>query len=641
MLPDATLERKWDVSTPALESLSLHLSTLWMHQGDWGSWLALIKALVDASIHQCSIGNLTRAITHLAPLLMGTLRAASGHATHHQTIPTSFLNALLDITLSVPLRFAALEPVKPADANGESTSDALYAASMVQHYHLVDALFIDDLPLFTQHLTLALSRALLSKQSLAQSSTQPADAWTQLISDATLLNPTQHALEFTDDPFVNMAIECLGDITAKEDEEELFNPLIGIGCLALQCGTLVALQAKPSQDLQTVLKQWLTSSSPVQAQEASLQCSYLLLHRNHALAQATASQCRTYLLTPNPAFKNDEQHTPLPLRLATTLYAAAISCFRSQDAVVSAIYSIINILPVHNSAAGASGAGSLRSVNLSIRSPTTLNSGGLDTHTDIPQEQLQGQSVIETVIYVVSTLAAQHFSHLREVARLCISMLLQRLRASMGSPEHAVLSALVRLGASAATTEDEFADILKALAESAISASATGDGQASAHVISCKHRLAKAVAHDRSKAESYITELLGLFINRALARPKDGSNKPAPDLMGILSTLAVLMHSTPHVDVSASYSDDLTTTFREFWFLCTTIPALNSSERSPEDRAIFLRIAEKSPCLINGANFNYVETDLEYDSVLRRLHPGAHVCFISNTIPEKMRVLTC
>lgn len=361
-----------------------------------------------------------------------------------------------------------------------------------------------------------------------------------------------------------------------------------------------------------------------------MQSLLLLLHRWPALAQSCANRSRAYLLAPNAAFalQADGQAPPV-LEVATRLFAKAIQTYRSRDAIVSALYSVINLLPVHNKVGT-----SLRTApapDSSLRHSIYSTSNTVSGRSLDSKETISGQGVIDTVIYVVSMLAAVHFTELREVARLAISVLLQRLLASTDHTEEAVLAALVRLGSTTTvSTDEEFSDIVKALAESATSA--TASPQSREKVIDFQHQLALAVAHKPPRAEIYLSELLTMLVNKTLARTSTkhaqmGSSSPdAADLLGLLSVLAVVLQSSHSLD-SQSYSDELTASFRELWFLCTTTPGLAADNRdlTADDKLVFTQIAQKTPCLINGANLNYVETDLEYDSVLRRHHSGAHV----------------
>lgn len=358
-----------------------------------------------------------------------------------------------------------------------------------------------------------------------------------------------------------------------------------------------------------------------------LHCLQLLLQRWPALAQSCANRTRGYLLAPNSAFALENGEPSEVLVNATRLFARSIQCYRSQDAIVSAIYSVVNLLPVHS--AGTT----IRTTNVpqSIRQSVYTTSYSLGGRSLDSKETISGQGVIDTVIYVVSVLASAHFTQLREVGRLAISVLIQRLRGSLGTLEEAVLAALVRLGSSAdVCTDDEFSEIVKALAEYASSSAAFG-GMTS-KIVDYQHQLALAVAHHSVRAEIYATELLNLFVNKALARTstKQPATTTAPsDLISLLSVLSMVLQASPHLKPE-SYSDEITAAFRELWFLCTTTPGLSADSRdlTIEDRLIFARIAQNTPCLINGAGQSYVETDLEYDSVLRRHHPGAHVCQI-------------
>lgn len=390
--------------------------------------------------------------------------------------------------------------------------------------------------------------------------------------------------------------------------------------------TLIALtQSDRRPDtLVAAIKDALSPTVSLDVQLTLFECALLILRLWPAYAQDSIDLARDFLFSRSPALEQPLEDSPRLVRMATRLFAEAIRTYRSDDAIVSAIYSLINLLPVHG---GGGGGGT------SVRSGAGTGSYLPSTTTADAHSAEANPAVIDTVVYVVSNLAALHFSHIREVARLSVSMLLQRLRMSMGRPEPAVLDALVLLaGTTVCCTEDEFSDVVKALDETASSSEVLGGEAHGVHVnmvVECQQRLAQAVADSPVRAEILLSDLLGHFVAKCLAASNaiaNGKGGSTADLLNIISVVATLLHHSEHLQ-PATYKDELVTLFREAWFLCTTTPglAVDNQDMTAEDRSNLGRIAFKTPCLIQGTDDNYIETVLEYDSVLRRQHRGAQV----------------
>jgi phosphatidylinositol 4-kinase len=75
----------------------------------------------------------------------------------------------------------------------------------------------------------------------------------------------------------------------------------------------------------------------------------------------------------------------------------------------------------------------------------------------------------------------------------------------------------------------------------------------------------------------------------------------------------------PTFEPQVDPSDELVTLFRSFWFLVTLFGFHSSLSKTSElQRDSLRRIAIKTPGLIRGTAFNYLESDLEYNSILRK-----------------------
>jgi phosphatidylinositol 4-kinase A len=89
-------------------------------------------------------------------------------------------------------------------------------------------------------------------------------------------------------------------------------------------------------------------------------------------------------------------------------------------------------------------------------------------------------------------------------------------------------------------------------------------------------------------------------------------------LVALLPVLDALL-ADPTFEPQIDPSDELVTLFRNFWFLIVLLGCDSKlSEASELQRDSLRRVAIKTPGLIRGTAFNYLESDLEYNSILRK-----------------------
>jgi phosphatidylinositol 4-kinase len=90
-------------------------------------------------------------------------------------------------------------------------------------------------------------------------------------------------------------------------------------------------------------------------------------------------------------------------------------------------------------------------------------------------------------------------------------------------------------------------------------------------------------------------------------------------LLPVIDALVSQDHFTPHIDPSSH----TVAQFRNLWLLCTMFGFLSPQSKVTDwQRSALQSIAIKTPCLIRGTALNFVDHDLEYNSVLRKDYPG-------------------
>lgn len=87
-------------------------------------------------------------------------------------------------------------------------------------------------------------------------------------------------------------------------------------------------------------------------------------------------------------------------------------------------------------------------------------------------------------------------------------------------------------------------------------------------------------------------------------------------LLPILDTFLVKADLDPRRD----FVPNIIALFRSMWYLCVMSGFLSPSSKLVSDwqRSVLARIAKQTPGLLDGAGDDFIETELEYNSVLRR-----------------------
>lgn len=225
-------------------------------------------------------------------------------------------------------------------------------------------------------------------------------------------------------------------------------------------------------------------------------------------------------------------------------------------------------------------------------------------------------------------------------------MLLQRLRGADAHTESTIVSNLVPLALVAPRLD--FIDVIKSLSLISRSANPEDPTHSSSAVLAAQTRLGKDLVGRQELCDAYLVELLQLFADRgtkiqmlAAGKKEDGvhrklgggpgkssglgeDDRTVSDLTAQLASLllpidAVLRHET--FDPSHKPTPELVSLFRNMWFLCVVLNIPRTLP--PTQRAALERIALKTPALVLESAADYVESDLEYNSILRKDY--AHV----------------
>lgn len=226
-------------------------------------------------------------------------------------------------------------------------------------------------------------------------------------------------------------------------------------------------------------------------------------------------------------------------------------------------------------------------------------------------------------------------------------MLLQRSKSNDALVDGTVMYNLAEL--SLLSSEGEFDDIITSFSESSRVAALSDENHTKGvAVLTAQTKLANNLAGSQSeRAESYLTELLQLFVNKGLHvqqnTVKSGGARANQDLLNqliallpVIDNVLAIENFEPHVDTPPN----LVVLFRNVWFLIILFGFLSPhSNISDWQRISFSKLAVKTPCLLRGTGANYVESDLAYNSVLRSDFPQTVRFFLA--VALVLYKLTC
>lgn len=263
----------------------------------------------------------------------------------------------------------------------------------------------------------------------------------------------------------------------------------------------------------------------------------------------------------------------------------------------------------------------------------------------------QRRLVAVTAVEVVSRLAleigeedvsGQSDTSSSKIIHLTISLLLQRLRGVDLLTEATIVTNLVSLALAGSNTD--LIEIYRSFSQIARASHPEDPRMASNAVLAAQTTLAKGLGTRLDCADGYLVELLVLFADKGtqtqmIAMAPAGyesrdrekysqlqkeSDARVADMKSWLGALLVpiatlLEHEQYHPDRNAP--PELVAHFRNLWFLCVVFGLTGAAGRKrlqPHELHALSVIAEKTPALIVESANDFVNSELEYNSTLRK-----------------------
>lgn len=444
--------------------------------------------------------------------------------------------------------------------------------------------------------------------------------------------------------------------------------------LSALCSVVQHLQSGAMVDANTFvrIRTLLSESTPIIAppvQIAALHSVGILVRNNPSIALPMTRVLRHFVTSPLAMFEAGPNGTLSPVLLsAAKCLASCVTIAPGDDLVVSTMYNLLNYLG-RDSSGGHMGLGGVASSGVSVRSGA---SRPVTARDHVPgMQHASSQAALTTrneeqkrlinlsTITVISRLALEVSK--TDVTALTISMLLQRLRNADVDVEAAILDNLVPLAL--AGPKNTYIDVIKAFSNASRSAMTGGaNRRAAVAVQAAQLKLARGLGRLDEKQdketkrsdvdetaggrkEIYLVELLQLFAEKGVQLQTAASGKSSNEELAELNTdLATLLPAISavleHHDINPQLepTTEMVSLFRNLWFLSVLfgfaspenirrptgqrgepIKPATAAEAQGElvGRSLSL-ISLKTPTLVPETAHNYLESDLEYNSILKR-----------------------
>ncbi|OWZ76646.1 phosphatidylinositol 4-kinase [Cryptococcus neoformans Bt85] len=395
------------------------------------------------------------------------------------------------------------------------------------------------------------------------------------------------------------------------------------------------------------LKMLLSESSTItdaRVLEAAFTCTTILVRNNPSLGTPMTHHIRRLLMTPLPAFEGEIAgvggDVPPAVVAAGKCLSVCIEMSADDDLTSSTLYSLLNTLSHGQGNSGSAGVNSIRSL------PLHHQGGEADTYT--LKTTLTGGKGSEEQKRLVAAAAVQVVSRLAlelgkdDILHLSLAMLLQRLRGVDITTEATIVANLVPLAL--ASSNADLVEVYRAFSQIARSSHPEDPRRSSNAILAALTTLAKGMYKRLDCADGYLVELLTLFADKGtqtqmismaahaydskdreqLAQLRTEGNTRVAEMKSWLSALLIpisTLLSHPHYHPDEAASPELVTHFRNLWFtlvvfgLSGNVGKNNLNEHEWEALGV---IAEKTPVLVLESSNDFVESELEYNSTLRK-----------------------
>ncbi|CDS12547.1 hypothetical protein LRAMOSA04741 [Lichtheimia ramosa] len=348
---------------------------------------------------------------------------------------------------------------------------------------------------------------------------------------------------------------------------------------------------------------------------AALDAAVLLaINFPHLNADMTNTICR-FLATPSPVFELLAETGQEPLSVQQFAIIRLAQCVQTKpsmqisQAAISTLYALLNEITRYSDEEGAT-----------VDRYSMLTKNAISGAPDANQlNEKQKQQVCANALSAIVGVAV----YLKDEAIMAqaLSMLAMRRKSLSISATASLTSRLVDLAL--VSPIGVFKDILNLFSTLSREALTIDNKQLTTAIVNAQMSLAKRLSSRPELYDTYLISLLSLFvengntIQRTMTKNKKETEYPLASKLGML--LPVLRTLLGHDDFNPHLepSEEAVSLFRNTWFHCVIFGFVTESMWIREWHDSMLVIAKKTPVLVTESATKYVESDLEYNSVLR------------------------
>ncbi|KAK9458076.1 hypothetical protein V1511DRAFT_465025 [Dipodascopsis uninucleata] len=289
--------------------------------------------------------------------------------------------------------------------------------------------------------------------------------------------------------------------------------------------------------------------------------------------------------------------------------------FLSEDAVISTLYTLSNILVGVPDRASPHGPPSVRSRYTGLERITSMGSN----ISLLSGSEEENNIILENVIHGMAEIV-EHYEDAK-ITALAISVLMQKIGRVNAFIDRVIVIGLS--GLSLTGIDRDFKTVLKLYSRLCAEAVANGDTKMKEAILDARFRVAKKLPPTHPYYELFIRDLLDGIVSKGDVmelehhRPHQEITVAAEEISLLLQPLAKLLPpvgDTPFVTEDQS----LLTAFRNAWFNMVVHGYSRDSEWSKKFKDDLEAIAWNSPPLIAESSSNQFESDMEINTVLRR-----------------------
>ncbi|KAI8996972.1 hypothetical protein BDB01DRAFT_769342 [Pilobolus umbonatus] len=347
---------------------------------------------------------------------------------------------------------------------------------------------------------------------------------------------------------------------------------------------------------------------------ASLDATVLLAinfpHLNHTMVN---NICR-FLATPSPVFELQTEIVNDSVSVQHYAISRLAQCVQTKHltnvslGAMSTVYSLLNEITRYTNNENDSQEKLFSSADVIVGVPAM-------EELNEKQKQQVCANVLSAIVGVAVHLKDDH------IISQAFSMLSHRRKQL--TPQATVSLTMKLVDLALVGPKEVFIDIINLFATYNSEALFSDNNLLNTSILASQLSLAKRLKERPEYYQLYLNNLLNLFIEngnaiqRTISKSKKEHEYPLATKLGMLLPVisALLEHDNfnPHL-VS---HEETVSLFRNLWFLCVLFGFVTESMWIREWHSAMLQIAKKTTILVTENATNYLETDLEHNSVLR------------------------